>query len=258
MAITTTFSFFTLIMTLFPASSIVFIPIIFLFSAAGLAGFVLYMVGIKGLSVRYQTPAIFNNALYALLTSIIGTVVIAGVAFAIIFASLSSAFRSLIPAGTTTDTLNSTGLLANILIPVMIAALVVGLISTMFYYRSFNILSEKTNIKRFKTVGLLFPVGVIAAFLLMLIGAIFVAMNFTPITNVSIFTLPSNGINCAAWILAAKAFFSLKAPIYQTPTVTPTVPSSPIKVKYCNYCGAQNIIDATYCANCGKPIQPTL
>ncbi len=233
MAITAAFSFFTLIITLFPASSLVFIPIIFLFSAAGLVGFVLYMVGIKGLSVRYQTPAIFNNALYALLTGVIGTLVIAGVAFALIFASLSSAFRSVIPPGTI-DTLNTTGLLANILIPIMIAAQVVGLISTIFYYRSFKILSEKTSIKRFRTVGLLFPVGVISAILLMLIGAIFVAINFIAVTNISMFTLPSNGINCAAWILAAKAFFSLKAPIYQTPTFTPTALGKPTQVKYCN------------------------
>jgi hypothetical protein len=50
-----------------------------------------------------------------------------------------------------------------------------------------------------------------------------------------------------AWIFAAKAFFYIKAPASQTLPASPTG-----QVKYCLQCGAENLPDAVFCAQCGK------
>jgi hypothetical protein len=64
-------------------------------------------------------------------------------------------------------------------------------------------------------------------------------------------------VNLAAWALASMAFFRIKAPASpqtfpQTAPQTVTPPAG--QVKYCPYCGAANMVDAVFCARCGKKL----
>jgi len=215
------------------------------------------MVGMKGLSTRYRTPAIFDNILYGLLSAIVGGVVIGIIGVIFAFISISSNFRSITPFTPDTNIINTPEVLGGIFIPIVIAALVVGLITAVFYKRAFNILAEKSGIQRFRTVGLLYLVSIILIGAVMFIGAVLVAINVIAIMVMFTLVLPVNIITCAAFLLATLGFFSIKADPYQAPAYTPPYQYASSQVKYCTYCGAPNLLDAAYCANCGKPIKPT-
>ena len=63
-----------------------------------------------------------------------------------------------------------------------------------------------------------------------------------------------------AWILAAVGFFSIRMPT-QVPPVPPVPPVAPPAVpaaqerRFCQYCGAENNFDASFCQKCGKKIR---
>jgi hypothetical protein len=63
---------------------------------------------------------------------------------------------------------------------------------------------------------------------------------------ITVLAIPFVGttVGYVAWIFAAKAFFSIKAPTSQ--------PILAGQVKYCSQCGAENLPDAVFCARCGK------
>ncbi len=257
MAITAIFSFFSLFTLLFPSSSLVVMPFSFMFSALSLVGFILFMVGMKSLSVRYRTPAIFDNVLYGLLSAIVGGVAVGIIGVVVAFVNISSVFRSLAPFTPGTNIMDAPGAFGGIFIPIVIAALVVGLITAIFYRRAFNLLAEKSGIKRFRTVGLLYLISIILIGVLMLVGAILVAINTVAVTTMFTLILPVNIITCAAFVLATLGFFSIKAAPYQAPAYAPSYQYATPQVKYCTYCGAPNRLDSAYCANCGKPTKPT-
>jgi len=55
----------------------------------GLIGLILLLIGTKGLADHYGDQGIFNNALYAIILTVVGIVVAAGVVLAVAFATLS-------------------------------------------------------------------------------------------------------------------------------------------------------------------------
>lgn len=74
----------------------------------------------------------------------------------------------------------------------------------------------------------------------------------------AIFVLPSVSAVLAyvTWIVVAKAFYSIKAPLRQEqlPVPAQSATSAIRQVKYCPHCGAQNRVDASYCVRCGKTL----
>lgn len=251
MAITSVYSVISLIASFFQ-STLTFVPVDFLFPLLGIVGFILFMVGMKGLSVRYQTPAIFNNTLYAVLSAIVGGVAIGIISFITVIVNLSSIVRSITPYTADINIFDAVGVFGSIFIPVIIAGLVVGLIVALFYFHAFNRLAEKSGIKRFRTVSILYLVSVIFTGVLMLIGAVLVAANNITFSFMLMLPTPVNIITCATFILATVGFFSIKTPAQRAHI--PASSTAP-RVKYCSYCGASNQNEAVYCANCGKPMQ---
>jgi hypothetical protein len=113
-------------------------------------------------------------------------------------------------------------------------ALLFGIINGVLYMRAFNKLGKKSGVDSFKTAGLLYFLGVLLS--IVGIGGI---------------------LTWIAWIFAAIGFKKLKpAPIPTSGYSTPqsTAPNM-TQTKRCPYCGTENLTEAIYCKNCGKPLQ---
>jgi uncharacterized membrane protein len=161
-----------------------------------LLGIVLLLIGLKGLANFYNEQGIFNNALYSIITGIVGFVVAIG-------AVVISAVSALADLGIDIANMEEWDTLGTELGAVftdfadfgaiwnLISALLVGLIiifvtlviSMYFLRKSMNQLSTKSGIGLFSTAGLLMLIGavlsiVLVGFLLIFIGDILAVVAF--------------------------------------------------------------------------------
>jgi uncharacterized membrane protein len=191
--------------------------------AIGIAEFILFVVAMHRLSSYYKEPAIFKNILNAILVGVI-TIVVVVIMYILFFVfTLASVSQVTNPYDYTPPAMFS---LSFLVIPIV--SIVLGIVSAVFVYRAFTKLGEKSEVDSFKTAGLLYLVGVVIPF----VGSI---------------------IAWIGWIFAAIGFHRLKpiTPIsYQTTTPQPTLPTT-----RCPYCSTENVVGATYCRFCGKPLQ---
>jgi len=159
-----------------------------IFPPLALVGIILLLVALKGLSEYYNEKDIFRDNLYGV---IFGTV---GIAIAIVL-FVSFFFRAYM------NRVISPLVLPNIqpfrmffgFILILGAIFVFFLLESIFLRKSFDHLAAKTGEKMFGTAGLLLLIG--AVLTVVLVGFI---------------------ILCAAWIVAAVAFFSMR-PAQQLP-----------------------------------------
>jgi membrane protein implicated in regulation of membrane protease activity len=108
------------------------------------------------------------------------------------------------------------------------------------------LLAAKSNVRLFRTAGWALLAGNVLAIILACITTLlFFAASLSAI---AVLTVPIAGttLSCLAWIIAAKAFFAVKAPTQQL--------TSTRQVKYCSQRGAENLPDAVFCARCGKSL----
>jgi uncharacterized membrane protein len=196
------------------------------FIAVGILGLIfgiLFVVSMYVLSKYYNEPAIFRNILYAIIILIVGAVV--AVVFELLLIIPISRTVAQSPGTPSFSSLPIFGFIA-----VLIAAVILGIISAVLVMRAFNKLAEKSEVDNFKTAGLLYLIGVLTSFIF--IGGIIVWIGF---------------------IFAAMGFYRLKPikPIsYETP-----IPQTMLPTKRCPYCSTENVVGATYCRFCGKPLQ---
>lgn len=170
----------------------------------------------KGMADYYDDNEIFQNALYGFIFGFIG--VIAFIAFILM---LVFGFATISPV-----TVPFTGF--GLIILALIVLYVFSLIGAIFYKKSLDTLSEKSNEQMFATAGLILLIGAAIP----LIGKI---------------------LEFVAWILAAVGFFSIKK-ISQIPVSKEAV--LPAKEKrFCKYCGAPIQPDAVFCQKCGKKVE---
>jgi uncharacterized membrane protein len=168
---------------------------------ASLIGMILVLVALKGMADYYQESGIFNNALYGLITTIVGVVIFAGVIVTVVLSMLSSAGIDLTnPLSIQEYFMNLT--LENLMTLLVgsLAAIVVFfiflVISAVFFRKSLNSLSAKSGEKMFGWAGLLWLIGAVLS--IVAIGFILIFIS---------------------WILIAVGFFSIKkAAAPATPT----------------------------------------
>ena len=164
----------------------------------GIIGLILVMIALSQLSYHYHEPGIFNNALYGIITAVIG--------IAIFTVTLTTAATTFLNAlGIKNITWNDWSALQRIDWPkivgdwntfvnrfwpeitmvilafVILFALLV--IAALFLRRSFSSVGAKTGIRAFYTAGLLMLVGailsiIIVGFLILWIALIFLAIGF--------------------------------------------------------------------------------
>jgi len=181
-----------------------------------LVGIILVLIAMKGMADYYDDNEIFQNALYGFIFGFIG--VIALIAVIIMFAF---GFTTISPV---TAPIAGFGLL----IIAIIILYVFSLIGAVFYKKSLDTLSKKSNEQMFTTAGLILLIGAAIP----LIGEI---------------------LKFVAWILAAVGFFSIKK-LSQPPELKEAVLPANEK-RFCKYCGAQLQLNAVFCQKCGKKVE---
>ena len=176
------------------------LPYINYYSIVELIGAILVLVALHGFARIYKESGIFNNALYGIITGIVGVVLAAVIGIAVILPNIKDFLLKVFPSWNGNwQTLSSlSGMTPNTsnisfgdIIPFIVAAILViatlwvfAIISTFFVRRSLKQLSARTNVGLFSTAGLLLLIGAVLIFLfglgllLMWIGVLLLAIAF--------------------------------------------------------------------------------
>jgi uncharacterized membrane protein len=254
--ISTVISFFQNLMLNSIGVSLTLSAVSGIFGLLSLIGIILVLVAMSGFASDYHEPKIMSYIWKAIITVIIGVVIIVAIAFILIILNLST----IIPSNPS----NGSTLLASSEIattterwiaPIFPIAGFVGLISIVFVMRSLNLLGEKSEVSLFRVSGKVLLASILVTIIIGIIFAVISAYVSVPYTSISLVGIPGGIIQEVAWILLAMAYFRIKPPILPTQPFQ-TVPSTALpiygQVKYCTYCGSQNPHQAVYCTHCGR------
>ncbi|MCW4048076.1 MAG: DUF996 domain-containing protein [Candidatus Bathyarchaeota archaeon] len=259
MVVSSISSLVSLVQFFFPSArvSLVVAP----FGLLGLVGLILFMIAMNGLANYYRDRAIFENALYWIITSIVAGVVTGVLIVVVAFSVLSSIIGTLVPItpGTPPTPPPASAMFDALqpyigyFIPVGIVAFAIGVIAILFLMRAFNRLAVASEVRLFRTTGLLFLAGIAVAGAVGLLAMLLILAGVVTVSGVLSLTVVSGFVSLAAWALATTAFFRLRAP-----TILPAqqaVEPAHAQVKYCPHCGAENSMDAAFCVRCGEKLQ---
>ena len=205
-----------------------FIALFIAVGVLGLVGFILFFVAMHRLSNYYNEPVIFKNILYAFILSIVSGVIVLVLDFGFILSSIAGISQ------TSTSTPAPLQQFILVYVAVLGISLAFAVVNAILYMQAFNKLAEKSGVGDFKTTGLLYLIGTLLT--IVAFGGILVWI---------------------AWIFAAMGFNKLKT--QPTTNLTVSYPAPPplsniIQTNRCPNCGTQNLADALYCSNCGKPL----
>jgi uncharacterized membrane protein len=192
---------------------------------AGLIALILFILAMYRLSKYYKEPVIFKNILYSIILTISYAIIISIVSIVFFVSVLTNSSINTITGDTASISTFASGFIA-----ILATAVIFGVLNAFLWWRAFTKLGEKSGVDTFKTVGLLYLLGLVPF-----------------IGNILIFV---------AWLFAAKGFKQLQPqPTPITPNyTTPTTLASFDKI-YCSYCGTENDATITYCKHCGNPTQ---
>jgi len=170
-----------------------------------LIGIILVLIALKGMADHYQESGIFNNALYGVITFIVGIVAFVGVVVVMIFMAIATAIDWTDPLSIQAYFMDLNNLWA--VLGAAIAALVVLfiflIISAIFVRKSLDGLAAKSGEKIFGTAGLLWLIGAVLS--IILVGFILIWIS---------------------WILIAIGFFSIKTTTAQPAMEQPPPPAA--------------------------------
>jgi len=185
-----------------------------------LIGIILVLIAMKGMGDYYNDDDIFKNALYGFIFGFVGVIALVAVILMLVFG-----FATTSAVTTPSATFGFTGF--GLFIIAFIILYVFSLVAAIFYKKSLDNLSKKSNEQMFSTAGLI-----------LLIGA----------------AIPVIGelLKFVAWILAAVGFFNIKKST-KLPESTEAVTST--KKQFCTYCGTPIEPDAIFCQKCGKKLE---
>jgi uncharacterized membrane protein len=186
-----------------------------------LIGIILVLIAMKGMGDYYDDDEIFKNALYGFIFGFVGVIALVAVILMLAFG-----FAIISPVTTPFSTFGFTGF--GLLIIAIIVLYVFSLIGAIFYKKSLDSLSEKSNEQMFGTAGLILLIGAAIP----VIGEI---------------------LKFVAWILAAVGFFNIKK-LTQSPETSESVLSAKEK-QFCKHCGAPIQPDTIFCQKCGKKVE---
>lgn len=156
----------------------------------GLVGLILLLISLKGLSCYYNEKGIFDNALYGIVTAIIGVVVfVAGIAVAAVglLSDLGIAWSDWAAiqgldwqAVVTWDIIEPH---IAVIIGSFVALFAFVVVSAIFLRRSLTIISAKTKVNLFGTAGLLILIGamlsiIVVGFILIWVALIMLTVAF--------------------------------------------------------------------------------
>ena len=204
--------------------------ILVFFPFVSLVGWILILLATKEISETVQDKSIFDDAILAAITAIIGAVVF--VAF-IVTGSITGLF---------TFGLGFPRFL--LFFGILGAFWVFTVISAIFLKRSYEKISQRLNVSAFATTGLLYLIGaaltiVFVGFLILLVALIFQVVAYFSIQD----RPPSPG-----WGQPAPQTFS-SVPVPQQPAMSQQ--QTQVESKFCFKCGAKLPSVAVFCTSCG-------
>ncbi len=207
---------------------LVFLPFV------SLVGWILILLATKEISETVQDKTIFDDALLAAITAVIGAVVFGVFVF-------SGAIRGLFLPGP--FGIGGVGFLGFLVI--LGAFWVFTIISAIFLKRSYEKISQRLNVSAFATAGLLYLIGaaltiVIVGFLILLIALIFQVVAYFSIQD-----RPQS----PGWGQPSPQAFAPSPVTPQPPTLPQQQPSG--ESKFCFKCGSKLPIVAVFCTSCG-------
>jgi uncharacterized membrane protein len=153
------------------------LPYISFFGVIEIIGLILVMVALYQLGSYYREGGIFNNALYGLITGIVGGVISVAVAIITVLTSLKDFLYTMFPdwngdwtalSSLTPDPANISNISIDSIAPLLAGLFamllilwVFSIIAAFFFRRSFGTLSEKSGVGLFSTAGLLLLIGAV-------------------------------------------------------------------------------------------------
>jgi len=198
-----------------------------------LVGWILILLATKEISESVQDKTIFDDALLAGITAIIGAVV-----FGIfVFSGAIGGLFLVGPFG-----FGGVGFLG--FLAILGAFWVFSIISAVFLKRSYEKISQRLNVSAFATAGLLYLIG--AALTIIFVGflILLIALVFQVVAYFSIQDRPAS----PGWGQPAPQSFA-PVPEQRQPPVTQQ--QSPTESKFCFKCGAKLPGAAVFCTSCG-------
>jgi len=157
-----------------------------------LIGIILVLVALKGLSDHYNEGAIFNNALYGVVLTIVGFVVFAAVAVALVFMVIAGGFNweDWSSFGQYFTDINALMNVIGTIIIALVVLFVFLVISAIYFRKSLSALSARSGVNIFETAGLLWLIGavltvIIVGFLLIWVAWILITVGFFSIKTTS-------------------------------------------------------------------------
>ncbi len=176
------------------------LPYINYYSIVELIGAILILVALHGFARFYKDSRIFNNALYGIITGIVGVVLAVAIGIALILPNIKDFLWQVFPSwngdwstlpSLSGMTPNTSNISFGDIIPFITAAILViailwifGIIGTFFVRRSLVQLSARTNVGLFSTAGLMMLIGAVltivfgVGLLVMWIGVLILAFAF--------------------------------------------------------------------------------
>ncbi len=204
--------------------------ILVFFPVLSLVGWILILLATKEISESVQDKTIFDDALLAGITAVIGAVVF------VVFLFLPRPPVGFFAFG-------GSSLFPSFLL-ILGAFWVFTIISAIFLKRSYEKISQRLNVGAFATTGLLYLIG--AALTIVLVGflIILIALIFQVVAYFSIQDRPAS----PGWGQPALQTFPPSPVTQQQP-----VPSQQALVgsKFCPNCGAKLPSVAVFCPSCG-------
>jgi uncharacterized membrane protein len=186
--------------------------------AVALVGFILLLIGVKGIAAYYREASIFNNMLYGTIVGIVGAVVSSVVLIAGLLYTAKDFIYKLYPSwngdwaslssfsGVTPDTTNlaysDVAPILTVVLAAFVLAFVFVLVVALFYRKSLTALRQKSEIGLFGSAATVLLVG--AVLTIIFIGYLLVWI---------------------AVLLVAIAFFQMKQPPPPEPTLTEIPPT---------------------------------
>jgi uncharacterized membrane protein len=169
-----------------------------------LIGIIITLIALKGMADHYGEAGIFNNALYGVITLIVGVVAFIATLIVVVL-MLISGLDWTDPAAIQAYFMDFShiGNIIGAAIGALVVLFVFTIVSAIFFRKSLTSLSTKSGEKIFETAGLVWLIG--AVLTIVFVGLIIIGI---------------------AWILIAVGFFSIKTTPAQPPSqVQPPPPT---------------------------------
>ena len=166
--------------------------------AVSLVGLILVLIALKGFADYYNEAGIFNNALYGVITVIVGGVVTFGVAFIALvdflselglsFANVADWSAELTAIDWTTVGFSIIGNFIAYILLALVVLFVFVIITAILLRKSLGLLSAKSGVGLFGTTGLLMLIGAVLTIIAIGLVLIWIA---TLILAIAFFSMKS-------------------------------------------------------------------